>query len=287
MYKKYIKILGYSLLLATSHLYAATQHIVEKNETLSGIAQHYGVSQTAIIDANGLKTLDLRVNDILTIPEKEEKKVYIVKSGDNLTRIAQQYQIDIEQLAKINNISSQSQLNIGQRLIVPINNNVENNSTKSSSNKSSANKNTSVATKKTSTTAKNNANTARRTTEERYRVQYGDTLSNIAKQYNVSINQLALANNMEINDTLFFGQLLTIPKQGEVYEAAAQTNTSSKSATKVSDSQTYVVKQGDSLMKVAQKYKVNFRELAKLNNLNYYDHLLIGQTLKIPPSESY
>ena len=33
--------------------------------------------------------------------------------------------------------------------------------------------------------------------------------------------------------------------------------------------------------------KVNFRELAKLNNLNYYDHLLIGQTLKIPPSESY
>ena len=119
MSKSYSIILGLNLLLLTIPLYAATQHIVERNETLSGIAKHYGVTQTALINANGLKTLDLKVNDILKIPEKDDLNQYIVKSGDNLTRIAQNYDIDINQLAKMNNISPQSQINIGQRLIVP------------------------------------------------------------------------------------------------------------------------------------------------------------------------
>lgn len=283
MKKLYIKALGCGILLATSHLYAATQHVVEKNETLSGIAQRYGVTQTALINVNGLKTLDLKVNDILKIPEKEGGQQYIVKSGDNLTRLAQKYHIDIEQLARMNGISSQAQLNIGQRLIVPIENKADTNVDKNNVNKNNVNN---VTTNKTSNTNKNSS-TSRRSTEEKYRVEYGDTLSNIARKYNVSINQLALANNMKINDTLYFGQLLTIPKPDSVYGNVNQATTNAKTSTKDNGSQTYVVQPGDSLIKVAQKYKVNFRELAKLNNMNYYDHLLIGQTLKIPAAESY
>ena len=93
-----------------------------------------------------------------------------------------------------------------------------------------------------------------------YVVKSGDTLWNIAKKYNVNVNDIKSANNLTSN-MLSIGQELVIPE--------------------TSDYETYVVKSGDSLWKIAQNYDVNVNDLISLNNLQS-TLLQIGQTLLIP-----
>lgn len=97
-----------------------------------------------------------------------------------------------------------------------------------------------------------------------YTVQRGDSLWSIAKKFGITVNELKDANNLSSN-TLSIGQLLKIPTQEQ------ETTTSD----------TYIVKSGDSLYSIAQKYNTTVDELKKLNNLTS-NLLSIGQSLKIP-----
>ena len=96
-----------------------------------------------------------------------------------------------------------------------------------------------------------------------YTVQRGDSLWSIAKKFGVTVNDLKDANNLSSN-TLSIGQLLKIPTQEQEIT-----------------SDTYIVKSGDSLYSIAQKYNTTVDELKKLNNLTS-NLLSIGQSLKIP-----
>ncbi len=97
-----------------------------------------------------------------------------------------------------------------------------------------------------------------------YTVQRGDSLWSIAKKFGITVNELKDANNLSSN-ILSIGQLLKIPTQEQ------ETTTSD----------TYIVKSGDSLYSIAQKYNTTVDELKKLNNLTS-NLLSIGQSLKIP-----
>ena len=98
-----------------------------------------------------------------------------------------------------------------------------------------------------------------------YTVKSGDSLWSIAKKNNVSVNELKEANGLT-NNALSIGQVLKIPK--EVEEPTVDTNT-------------YVVKKGDSLYKIAQNNNTTVSELIELNNLTS-TNLSIGQRLKLP-----
>ena len=98
-----------------------------------------------------------------------------------------------------------------------------------------------------------------------YTVKSGDSLWGIAKKNNVSVNDLKEANGLTSN-SLSIGQVLKIPT--EIEEEQIDTNT-------------YTVKKGDSLYKIAQSYNTSVSELIKLNNLTN-TNLSIGQVLKIP-----
>lgn len=52
---------------------------------------------------------------------------------------------------------------------------------------------------------------------------------------------------------------------------------------KPAELQTYVVKKGDTLFNVSQKYEISWQTLAQINNLSEPYLLKIGQKLKIPP----
>ena len=98
-----------------------------------------------------------------------------------------------------------------------------------------------------------------------YTVKIGDSLWSIAKKNNVSVNELKEANGLTSN-ALSIGQVLKIPK--EIEESEVDTNT-------------YIVKKGDSLYKIAQNNNITVSELMQLNNLTS-TNLSIGQRLKLP-----
>lgn len=93
-----------------------------------------------------------------------------------------------------------------------------------------------------------------------YTVSKGDTLYNIAKKYNVSVDNLKVFNNLTSNN-LSIGQILQIP-----------TNSSNA---------TYIVKKGDTLYSIAKKYNTTVDTIKSLNNLTN-NSLSINQTLILP-----
>lgn len=98
--------------------------------------------------------------------------------------------------------------------------------------------------------------------ESVYTVKSGDTLWNIAKKFNISVNDLKNENNLT-NNFLSIGQKLIIPSK------------------KTQGENVYTVKSGDTLYSIARKYGITMNELIEFNNLDS-TLLSIGQTLKIP-----
>jgi LysM repeat protein len=115
-------------------------HTVKAGETLSAIAQRYGVSQQALIAANGISNASLiYTGQQLVIPGATEEAVpseepapvaeeivaapaaseYVVKSGDTLSQIARAYGTTVMAIAAANGIDNPSQLAAGQRLTIP------------------------------------------------------------------------------------------------------------------------------------------------------------------------
>lgn len=104
-----------------------------------------------------------------------------------------------------------------------------------------------------------------------YIVERGDTLYSIAIKNNTTIDTLRKLNNLTDN-TLAIGQNLKIPilKNQEIIEESSL--------------ETYIVKKGDSLWKISQKYNISVPELIKLNNLENLT-LQINQELKVPKNQ--
>lgn len=110
---------------------------------------------------------------------------YTVQRGDNLFRIAQRFNTDVDTIKKLNGLTSDF-IYVGQVLRVP----------------------------GTGAVVVSGPNT--------YVVQRGDTLAIIAQKYGVSIDALIKANNITDPNNILVGQTLTIP-QGEAVPAATPT----------------------------------------------------------------
>lgn len=103
-------------------------------------------------------------------------------------------------------------------------------------------------------------------------VQSGETLGQIAQIYGVSINDIAVANNITDINTLDVGQQLVIPPPGSGDGSAAQ-----------GGEQQYIVQFGDTLYQIGLRYGVTVEELTAYNNLADPNDLEVGQIILIPP----
>ena len=198
-------------------------YTVKSGDSLWSIAKKYNVSVADLKTSNGLTSSMLKIGDVLKIPvlEKETKKenIYVVKSGDNLYKIAQNFDTAVNEIIKLNNLTS-TMLSIGQILEIP--------------------------------TQASNVNT--------YIVKSGDSLYKIAQNNGTTVDEIKKLNNLTTN-ILSIGQVLKIPTQ-------------------TSNANTYIVKSGDSLYKIAQNYGTTVDAIKRLNNLTS-NILSIGQVLKI------
>ena len=154
-------------------------YTVKSGDSLWSIAKKYGVSVSEIKDANGLTNSMLSIGKELLIPVKNESNLldnqYTVKQGDTLYKIAREFDTTVNDIIKLNSLTSTS-LSLGQKLQIP-NSNLKNN------------ENQDIDT---------------------YVVKKGDTLYKIAKDFNTTINDIKNLNNLQ-NDILSIGKSLKIP----------------------------------------------------------------------------
>ena len=234
-------------------------------------------------------------------------EVYVVKKGDTLYGISNQYGVSVTELANLNNVTAET-LQIGQTLIIP--------------SKSGINPDNMFL----------------------YTVKKGDSLYSIAMKYDIDVNSIKNLNYLT-SDSIYVGQVIRIPeiytkpedmyvpqfvnytvKKGDsLYSIASSYGTTIDSimrdngltSSKISIGQnikirtvsksdevlecfgeeynnssnpsldeTYIVKKGDSLYSIAKKYNVSVSDILKKNLLSS-NLLSIGQEIKIPGISSF
>ena len=117
-----------------------------------------------------------------------------------------------------------------------------------------------------------------------YTVAEGDTLSEIADTFGVSVELLAEANGIEDPDFILVGQVLSIPGGDETQTGAdpgADTG-----AVQAQEGETYVVQAGDTLSQIAEHFAVDISVIIDTNGLADPDFIVEGQLLSIPVTVS-
>ena len=231
---------------------------------------------------------------------------YVVKAGDTLYGISNQFGVSVTELAELNGIKGDN-LQIGQILKIP---------SKSGSNPNNMFMYTvkvgdtlySIAQKYGTTVSEiKNLNYFKNdnlqvgqviripemyTPEDQmimpnyknYIVKNGDTLYSIAKSNNISVDTLIKDNGLTSN-TLKLGQNLRIrlnEENGEIEECIGIDYTPPNESDNII---IYTVKKGDNLYDVARRYNTSVSNIQKLNNLST-SSLSIGQQLKIPSTSN-
>mgnify|MGYP003598696536 FL=1 len=234
---------------------------VQRGDTLYSIASQSKMSLSELADLNNLSTNSgLQVGQSIKIPAGSTvPDTYTVQSGDSLTAIASKYNLGMDYIADLNNMSRTAGLRAGQKLKltgeVPA-----------------------VETPKTvekQTTASNNST-------DIHVVKSGETLNSIARKYHLQLNYLAELNNLSRTANVRVGQRLKI--EGDVDPAPIKTETvvAKPQATSGRATESYKVKSGESLNLIANRAGMSVSELASLNNLSPRAGLQVGQTIQIP-----
>lgn len=96
-------------------------YIVKSGDTLSGIGSKFGVAYQKIAADNNISNPNLiHPGQVLKIytnqPQQPVYEIYIVKSGDTLSEIAQQFETSVDKIASDNGIKNVNLITIGQRL---------------------------------------------------------------------------------------------------------------------------------------------------------------------------
>ena len=207
-------------------------YTVKKGDNLYNIAKEYNTTVSEIKELNNLINNNLYIGQILKLPtekKSEENKVYTVKPGDTLYRIATQNKTTEEIIKILNNVKDDT-LSIGQQILIP---------------------NTEIIEIPTTTT--------------NYNVKAGDTLYSIAKKYNTTVDKIKRLNNL-FTDILTIGQNLKLPLTEYIETPSSTVN--------------YIVKPGDTLYSIANKYNTTVNNIKQKNNLTS-NLLLVGETLLI------
>lgn len=171
--------IGEVLRIPTKEIYEGEEnvYIVQKGDTLYSVAMANNTTVDELKRINNLTSNILSTGQLLKIPSALlPESTYIVKKGDSLYSIANKYNTTVDELKRINNLTSNI-LSIGQVLKLP-------------SDKVS--------------------NVEKEENTINYTVQKGDSLYSIARKYSTTIDKIKDLNNLTTN-LLSIGQVLLIP----------------------------------------------------------------------------
>ena len=257
-------------------------YAVKRGDTLSGLAQQHKVSLNFLRKVNKLNSDTLFVGQKLRLPSFRFQEIQ-VNSGDTLSQLALNHGVSIEAILAVNDISSGQKIYRGQRLYIP----------------------------KLDSRYQDSRYQAYIT----YQVKRGDNLSDIARNYGLSTDELLSINQLN-SSRIYPGQMLKIPanrapahfvhmvKWGETLSGIAQrygltverlSRFNSIRDGKVYEGDRILIPQpnvasytlyrvdaGDTLSGIAQRFNIDTAEVQNINNLGSTTTIFSGQQLKIP-----
>ncbi len=195
-------------------------YIVKAGDSLWKIANKYGITVNELKNMNGLTSDNLSVGQILEVPTLDNSSnsddTYIVKAGDSLWKIANQYGLTVAELKDLNNLTNDN-LSIGQ--VLKISNSLDNNTYVVKSGDSLwniANKYGITVNELKSMNGLTSDNLSIGqvlkvpNSNNTYIVKSGDSLWSIANRYGTTVNELKSLNGLTSN-TLMIGQILNLP----------------------------------------------------------------------------
>lgn len=219
---------------------------------------------------------------------------YQVVSGDTLTKIAKQYNVSVPALKDANNLTSDV-IKVGQVLVIPVANvtipSTPSKPTEPGKIQTPVKPAPPVTNNPKPAPPKTISKTITKTVTKtvKYKVVRGDSLSKIAKKYKITTSQIMKDNKLK-SSKLHIGQYLTIHYKTTVKttvrvpaptaKSASATKPVVKATAVASKTIKYKVVRGDSLFKIAKKYKVTVIQIKNTNHLKS-NTLRIGQILSI------
>ncbi len=196
------------------------------------VAQGGAVSTTSSagtpIQQVGLRTTSSYSSTASNQPETNTRITHVVRRGDTLGAIGERYKVSVRKLQGWNQLSG-SRINVGQRLTIYTD---------------------------------GRSAPAARSGPVIHRIRRGDTLSEIADTYDVTVSELRRWNDLR-GSNIRIGQRLSIYATPDA-----------------SDVVTHTVRRGDTLIKIAQRNGVSVAKIKEWNNLAS-NTIRIGQSLKI------
>jgi membrane-bound lytic murein transglycosylase D len=233
-------------------------HIVKTNETLYSIAQKYGVRLADLRNLNNIpfdkeniaegKRLKISVsNKVESKKEPEISKIstnkafikHQIRSGETLAQIADDYNVSLESIRQLNNLTDKNNIQSGQTLKIP-----------------TTKKNALLAQKEE---AKQKAATSQKKLS--HKVKKGETLGSIAGRYGVTEAEIKKWNpKAVVGKKVLAGTKLSIFEDSPSVGGAVS---SGKKVNKVP--KTYIAKKGESLKQIASKFGVTTESIKKRN----------------------
>lgn len=262
------------------------EHNVLSGESIAKIARKYDISAQEITELNGLKSTrtKLRRGNPLKLPlsvasyeeinlaAKESGSYYpldgsidlvhYVSRGESLFRIARKYGVSVENLVDLNSLSSKnSTLNIGQKLIVSVKEDSEEEVDDDGVNEIASTGSASVNPKLDKAIVVS------------HRVKYGENISEIASMYDTDVDKIKKDNRLKSNSL----------RSGTNLKIVTLVNPESlKNNNVANDKQIafHYVRRGETLGRIASKYDMSVSDIQRENSLRG-SKIYPGQKLKI------
>lgn len=253
------------------------RYVVHPGDSLSALAQQFGVSLESLAAANNLHANQgLLIGAVLHVPRLASaapstaafaitpvakpargastwRGRYRVRAGDSLSVLARRFGVSLDVLTAANGLNPNDPLAVGVVLRVP------------------------VARARSLSPATHGATAW----TAHYVIRAGDSLSALAARFGVSLAALAAANRLSVSAPLLEGAVLRVPAASVASSGAAAAGVPGRAGGSVWKGR-YVVQAGDSLSALAARFGVSLAALAAANGLAASQPLLIGVVLHVP-----